>query len=60
MTPKSYSATPRAGVANSVSATDALPGNVANTAYFNAPQLNSFGLGGVRIASADSINVNAP
>ncbi len=49
-----------ADVASAISATDALPSGVANTASFSAPAINSFGLGGVNIATSGSIAVTAP
>jgi filamentous hemagglutinin family protein len=48
------------GVANGVSVNGALPGNVANTAYFSASDINSSGLGGLSVATRDQINVDAP
>jgi hypothetical protein len=47
-------------VAGSLAATDALPGNVANTAYFNADPINSLGLGGLSIATKGSVAIDAP
>jgi filamentous hemagglutinin family protein len=44
----------------SLSVTDALPANVANTAAFDAGLLNSFGLGGLNVATAGSITIDAP
>lgn len=49
-----------APVANGVDLTSALPASRVNTAYFDAPTLNSFGLGGVNINTANRIAVNAP
>jgi filamentous hemagglutinin family protein len=47
-------------VADSLAPTSALPGNVANTAYFDAPTFNSFNLGGLNVATKGSIAVDAP
>ncbi|MEW6642770.1 MAG: filamentous hemagglutinin family protein [Pseudomonadota bacterium] len=49
-----------APVANQVGATDALPTDRINTAYFDAPALNGYGLGGLNIATGSGISVNAP
>ncbi len=39
---------------------DALPSNRLGTAWFDAPTLNSFGLGGLKVATGDSIAIEAP
>lgn len=49
-----------AGVADSLSASGTVPADRTNTAYFNALQIDSFGLGGVKVATTDSISVDAP
>ncbi|WP_455153258.1 filamentous haemagglutinin family protein [Bradyrhizobium cenepequi] len=49
-----------ANVAGSMSAASSVPTERTDTAWFDAPTLGSFGLGGLNIASADSIKVNAP
>jgi filamentous hemagglutinin family protein len=43
-----------------MSATAALPADVANTAYFDVNQINADHLGGLKVASTDSITVGAP
>jgi filamentous hemagglutinin family protein len=47
-------------VAETLAAGTAAPASVVNTAYFNAPQINSFGLGGVNVASKASVAIEAP
>jgi filamentous hemagglutinin family protein len=49
-----------APIGDGVGATDALPSNRAGTAYFDAPTLNSFGLGGLNFATSNQITVAAP
>lgn len=49
-----------APVSGNLGVTTALPADRTNTAWFDAPTLNSFGLGGVNIDSANKIAVNAP
>ncbi|WP_074130058.1 filamentous haemagglutinin family protein [Bradyrhizobium sp. NAS96.2] len=49
-----------ASIAGSLDATSALPIGRVNTAYFDAPTLNGFGLGGLNINTANKISVNAP
>ncbi|WP_229183267.1 filamentous haemagglutinin family protein [Bradyrhizobium oropedii] len=49
-----------APVAGSLGLTSTLPSERANTAWFDAPTLNSFGLGGLNINTASKIAVNAP
>ncbi len=48
-----------ASIAAGLSASDALPGSRAGTAWFNADALNAAGLGGLSIASSSAINVTA-
>ncbi|MBR1223208.1 filamentous hemagglutinin family protein [Bradyrhizobium sp. U87765 SZCCT0131] len=43
-----------------IGATDALSADRANTAYFDAPTLNSYGLGGLNINTGNKIAVDAP
>ncbi|WP_461334877.1 filamentous haemagglutinin family protein [Bradyrhizobium embrapense] len=49
-----------APVTGNLGLTSALPSDRTNTAWFDAPTLNGFGLGGVNINSANKITVNAP
>ncbi|WP_229168033.1 filamentous hemagglutinin family protein [Bradyrhizobium altum] len=49
-----------APVAGNLDPTSALPAGRVNTAYFDAPTLNSFGLGGLNINTASKIAVDAP
>lgn len=49
-----------APVATGLTPTSALPPDRVGTAYFDAPMLNGFGLGGVNINTANKIAVNAP
>ncbi|MEW6644000.1 MAG: filamentous hemagglutinin family protein [Pseudomonadota bacterium] len=49
-----------ASITNGLTATGALPSDRANTAYFDAPVLNGYGLGGLNIGTGNSISVNAP
>ncbi|WP_165420984.1 filamentous haemagglutinin family protein [Bradyrhizobium sp. Leo170] len=45
---------------SSMSATSSVPTERTNTAWFDAPTLNGVGLGGLNVASADAIKVDAP
>ncbi|HEX7921152.1 MAG TPA: filamentous hemagglutinin family protein [Bradyrhizobium sp.] len=49
-----------APVTGNLGLTSALPADRANTAWFDAPALNSFGLGGLNINTSSKIAVNAP
>ncbi|MGY3486981.1 filamentous hemagglutinin family protein [Bradyrhizobium sp. USDA 4011] len=49
-----------APVAGGLDPTSALPAGRVNTAYFDAPTLNSFGLGGLNINTASKIAIDAP
>ncbi len=49
-----------APVTRGLDPTSALPSDRTNTAYFDAPTLNGFGLGGLNVATGDKISVNAP
>ncbi len=49
-----------AGIASGLDATTVLPGDRVNTAWFSAPALNGFNLGGLTIASSNKIAVDAP
>ncbi|MGY3608185.1 MULTISPECIES: filamentous haemagglutinin family protein [unclassified Bradyrhizobium] len=49
-----------ANVASSMSAASSVPTERANTAWFDAPTLDSFGLGGLNINTTNKIAVNAP
>ncbi len=49
-----------APVSGNLGLTTALPSDRTNTAWFDAPTLNGFGLGGFNINSASKITVNAP
>ncbi|MES5482985.1 filamentous hemagglutinin family protein [Bradyrhizobium sp. INPA03-11B] len=49
-----------APVSGNLGLTSALPSDRTNTAWFDAPTLNSFGLGGFNINTANKISVNAP
>ncbi|WP_163157855.1 filamentous hemagglutinin family protein [Bradyrhizobium uaiense] len=49
-----------APVAGSLDATSALPASRVNTAYFDAPTLNGFGLGGLYINTSSKIAIDAP
>ncbi len=49
-----------ASITNGLGAADALPSDRTGTAYFDAPTLNSFGLGSLNVATRDKIAVNAP
>ena len=49
-----------AAVANGLSPTAAIPTELVNTAYFDAPQITSFGLGGLTVATSGKIAVAAP
>ncbi len=49
-----------APVAGNLDATSALPANRVNTAYFDAPTLNGFGLGGLNVNTSSKIAIDAP
>ncbi|TWB96027.1 filamentous hemagglutinin family protein [Bradyrhizobium macuxiense] len=49
-----------ASIAGGLDATSALPTGRVNTAYFDAPTLSGFGLGGFNINTGNKISVNAP
>ncbi|MFT5555039.1 MAG: hypothetical protein ACI9P3_004472, partial [Bradyrhizobium sp.] len=49
-----------APVSGNLGLTSALPSDRANTAWFDAPTLNSFGLGGFNINTGNKISINAP
>ncbi|MGY3529681.1 filamentous hemagglutinin family protein [Bradyrhizobium sp. USDA 4452] len=49
-----------APVTGNLGLTSALPTDRANTAWFDAPTLNGFGLGGVNINTSNKIAINAP
>ncbi|WP_407180783.1 filamentous haemagglutinin family protein [Bradyrhizobium sp. STM 3562] len=49
-----------ASVTSGLGVTSALPSARANTAWFDAPTLDSFGLGGLNVATGEKISVNAP
>ncbi|WP_456710985.1 filamentous haemagglutinin family protein [Bradyrhizobium sp. USDA 4452] len=49
-----------ASITNGLGVTDALPSNRSGTAWFDAPTLRGFGLGGLNVATGDKIAVNAP
>ncbi|MDH2383623.1 filamentous haemagglutinin family protein [Bradyrhizobium sp. CER78] len=49
-----------APVSGNLGLTSALPSDRTNTAWFDAPTLNSFGLGGFNINTANKISINAP
>ncbi|WP_194456761.1 filamentous hemagglutinin family protein [Bradyrhizobium sp. CCBAU 53421] len=49
-----------APVTGNLGLTSALPADRVNTAWFDAPTLNGFGLGGLNINTANKIAVNAP
>ncbi|WP_375787154.1 filamentous hemagglutinin family protein [Bradyrhizobium sp. Pha-3] len=49
-----------APVAGGLDLTSALPADRTNTAWFDAPTLNSFGLGGLNINTSNKIAINAP
>ncbi len=49
-----------APVTGGLGVTDALPTNRSNTAWFDAPSLTGFGLGGLNVATAGKISVDAP
>ncbi|MGY3583556.1 filamentous hemagglutinin family protein [Bradyrhizobium sp. USDA 4341] len=49
-----------APVTGGLDLTSALPAGRVNTAYFDAPALNSFGLGGLNINTANKISIDAP
>ncbi|WP_342726192.1 filamentous hemagglutinin family protein [Bradyrhizobium sp. B097] len=49
-----------APVTGGLDLTSALPAGRVNTAWFDAPALNSFGLGGLNINTANKISIDAP
>ncbi|MBR1082718.1 filamentous hemagglutinin family protein [Bradyrhizobium viridifuturi] len=49
-----------APVSGNLGLTSALPSDRTNTAWFDAPTLNSFGLGGFNINTGNKISINAP
>ncbi|WP_375782797.1 filamentous hemagglutinin family protein [Bradyrhizobium sp. Pha-3] len=49
-----------APVAGNLDPISALPAGRVNTAWFDAPTLNSFGLGGLNINTASKISIDAP
>ncbi len=49
-----------APITGGLGVTDALPTTRNNTAWFDAPSLSGFGLGGLNVATAGKISVDAP